>query len=439
MVTAPRHRPLPRAVWLLVTARAVNRLGAFSLSFLTVLLGTTFRAGATTAGLLSALFGVATIPSRLVGGHLADRFGRRRTIVVGLVGCAVAQLGLATAGSLPVAAGFVILLGLVFELYEPPSQALVADTVQPADRVRAYGLLNAALNAAGLGAGLLAAALGRIDLRWLFVADAATCLTCALVVSLGLPADPPVCPTAGAEPLPDDEVGGARPWRDRTLVGMFATGTVYATVFMLVMVALPLSMPARGLPSADAGLLFTTAALTVLAGRPLARVPRIAALPTGIVLAVGYLVMAVGLAGYATAGTLPSLLAWTVVWSAGDLLLVGRAFEVVTGLAPPGATGRYLAAYGTSWGYGTVAAPLLATQLLRHAGVTALWLTTAGAILVLAVLQPLVIRVHRRGDRRPLPGLPLGQDAGPYARRKTRTPADVRRSVSCRESGITPQ
>lgn len=43
-------------------------------------------------------------------------------------------------------------------------------------------LLNAALAVAGMGAGLLAAGLGRWGLRWLFVVDTLTCLFCALTV-----------------------------------------------------------------------------------------------------------------------------------------------------------------------------------------------------------------------------------------------------------------
>lgn len=43
-------------------------------------------------------------------------------------------------------------------------------------------LLNAALAVAGMGAGLLAAGLGRWGLRWLFVVDTLTCLLCALTV-----------------------------------------------------------------------------------------------------------------------------------------------------------------------------------------------------------------------------------------------------------------
>lgn len=100
MRSAQGGKHLPRTVRLLIVARAVNRLGAFSLPFLTVLITTSFGASTVVAGYISAAFGLATIPSRLVGGRLADRIGRRRTIVVGLTACAVAQLGIASSNDL---------------------------------------------------------------------------------------------------------------------------------------------------------------------------------------------------------------------------------------------------------------------------------------------------------------------------------------------------
>ncbi|MCD9145436.1 hypothetical protein [Streptomyces albireticuli] len=60
--------------------------------------------------------------------------------------------------------------------------------------MRAFILFSAALAAGGMGAGLLAALLGRWDLRRLFVADAATCLACALLIRLALPHDRPAPP-----------------------------------------------------------------------------------------------------------------------------------------------------------------------------------------------------------------------------------------------------
>jgi MFS family permease len=347
-----------------------------------VLVSTEFGAGLATAGLVSAAFGLATIPSRLAGGRLADRLGRRRTILLGLVGCAIAELGIAVAGSLALVALFAVLLGLVFELYEPPSQAMIADAVEPAEHVRAYGALNAALAGAGMGAGLIAATVGRFDLRWLFVVDALTSLACAIVVRAVLPADRP-------RPAADGDRGPAcrSAWRDRALLAMLACGTLFAVVYLQVMVSLPLSLVRRGLDASQAGLLLTASAVTVVAGQPLLRLRRPAALSAPAALALGYLLLAAGLAGYAAARTLPAFLAATVVWSLGDLLMMGRIYAVVVDLAPAEGRGHYLAVYGISWGIAGIAAPLLGTQLLAHTGVTCLWTVLAVGCLLLAAVQ----------------------------------------------------
>lgn len=402
-------------VRVLIGARAANRLGAFSLPFLAVLITARYDASPATAGLVVAVFGLATIPSRLAGGRMADRFGRRRTMVAGLVGCAVAQAGVAAAPSLAVVVGFAVLLGLVFELYEPPSQAMIADAVGEDARVRAYSLLNAALAVAGLAAGALAAGLGRWDLRWLFVADAVTCLLCALVVHGALPADGPRAGGRG------DGRAAVAPWRDRTLLAMLATGTLFALVYLQIALMLPLALAHRGLQPADAGLLLGVSALAVVAGQPLLRLGPLSGRSAPPVFAAGGLLMAAGLAGYAVAGSLRGYAVATVVWSLGDLLLVGRALAVVAGLAPPGGTGRYLAVYGTAWGIAAVAAPLLGTQLLDRAGVAGMWSVLAGLCVVLAVVQPAVVRAAtaRRPDPSAAPpsrGFGVGPSRGPGRR-----------------------
>ena len=392
---------LPRRVRLLVAARAVNQLGAFSLAFLTVLLSRSFGASLAIAGAVSAGFGLATIPSRLLGGRLADRIGRRRTILLGLVGCAAAQLGIATAPDLAVAAVCAMLLGLAFELYEPPSQAMIADAVPAGERASAYALLTTALAVGNMGAGLVADVVGRADLRWLFVVDAATCLACALIIRLALPADQPSAqPSANRV---DDAKSGFSPWRDRALLTMTAAGTVFALVYMLMLVSLPLSLSSDGINPASAGLVMTVSTLALVAARPVMRLRRLADLSTTTAFAVGYLLMAGGLAGYVVAHTLPALLAPTVAWSLGNLLLMGRAFAVVAALAPPGATARYLAVYGLSWGVATVAAPVVATWLIGAFGPGTLWTAMAVVCLAMAVAQPLLLRRLARLDQEPRP------------------------------------
>jgi dipeptide/tripeptide permease len=399
VTAARRHRGVPRQVQVLAAARAVNQLGAFSLVFLTVMLCRVMGASLAAAGAVSAMFGVATIASRLLGGRLADRIGRRRTILTGLTGCAAAQLGIAAAPDLAVAAVCAVLLGLAFELYEPPSQAMIADATEPDQRTHAYALLTTALAVGNMGAGVIADTVGHSGLRWLFVVDAASCLACALIVRLALPA-------GGQRPardLPSRSSGdgpavraAGSPWRDPALLAMMGAGTVFALVYMLILIALPLSLSAHGLNPAGAGLVMAAATVTLVVSRPALRIPMLARLSGPVACGTGFALMAAGLAGYATANSLAGLLGPTVIWSAGNLLLSGRAFAVVTALAPPGATARYLAVYGLSWGIATVVAPVLATQVIGSLGPAVLWSGCAVVCATMSWGQPALMRAVMR-------------------------------------------
>ncbi|MFC6161920.1 MFS transporter [Kribbella jiaozuonensis] len=391
-LTAP-WRGLSRTVWILVVARAVNKLGAFTLPFLGVVLTVEFGASLGQTGLILAVFGAATIPSRLLGGHLADRLGRRRTIVFGLTGCAISQLWIALSHTLWSAVFATILLGLAFEIYEPPSQAMIADVTEPADRPAAYGLYSAALAAAGVLAGLLAAAISHGDLRWLFVADAITCLSCAALVALALPADARLgreasAPGATSGPLQQQpvEVGSqVSVWRDRRLLLLLAGGTVFATIYMQIIIGLPLTLVAQGLPKSGIGIILAISAITLIAAQRLLRVQN---LDDSRSIAIGYVLLAAGLVVCAVAGNLALFVIASILWSLGDLFLLTRYLTQASGLAPDQARGRYLAVFGLSWGIATTIAPLTVTQLLENVGPTGLWLTSAAVAVALAVLQP---------------------------------------------------
>ncbi|WP_246486451.1 MFS transporter [Kribbella qitaiheensis] len=338
-----------------------------------------------------ASFGVATIPSRIFGGQLADHFGRKRTIILGLTGCAIGQTWIALASTLWSAVLGAILLGLMFEIYEPPSQAVIADVTSPEDRPTAYGFLGAAMSAAAVGAGVLAAAVSHWDLRWLFAIDAASCLACALLLAFALPTDH----HSYRDSAPTNRAEG---WRDPRLLLLLAVGTISATLFMTLMLGLPLTLLDRHQPSSAIGLLLAISALILIAAQPLQRTRRVREFGSFEAMRVGYLLLAAGLLINAFATNLPVFIAAAVLWSLGDLLLLSRAFTIVTDLAPDHARGRYLAIYGLSWGIATTIAPLIATQLLAHAGPTPLWLICSAAALFLAAIQP---TLRRRITRAP--------------------------------------
>ena len=275
-------------------------------------------------------------------------------------------------------------LGLFFEIYEPPSQSMVADVTPPEQHPAAYGLLAAAMATAGMCAGLLAAALAHLDLRWLFVVDAATCIACAAVVVVLLP--------HGRRARISDS-GTTSAWRDRRLLTMLGLGTVFAAIYLQITIALPLTLSLRGLEASTLGLLLALSAVTITLGQPILRRSALGQ-DHFTAMTIGYVLLAVGLLMNGLATTLPAFTLATVVWSLGDLLLLGHAYSIVAALAPENARGRYLAVYGISWGLAAIIAPPAGTQLLEHTGPTTTWVAVAGGAVLLAALQPFL----RRGD-----------------------------------------
>ena len=376
----------PRPVRALVLARAVNQLGAFAMSFLAVALVHVYGASLVTAGWVVALFGLATVPSRLAGGRMADRLGRRPTIVLGLLGCSVSLLVIAVSPGVGGAAAGAALLGLAFEIYEPPSQALLAEMVAPERRPQAFGLLGAALAAAGVGAGIIAVLLGGVSLRLLFVADSVTCVAAAALILMWVHEPPTARPPTS----------NGNPWRDGRLLVMLGVGTGFAFAGNLSLTALPLTVAARGLDPAETGWLLAVAAVVTIAGQ---RFLRGAAARPFFLMAVGLVVVAAGFAVVAFADVIPLLCLGAATMALGQVFLLGPPYAVVAGLADDGSRAGYLAAYGTCWGIAQTLGPLAWTRLLSI-GVPAAWLTGAALCVLLAALVPFAGRAVTMAERR---------------------------------------
>ncbi|HEU5421591.1 MAG TPA: MFS transporter [Streptosporangiaceae bacterium] len=368
-------------------ARAVNQLGAFAMSFLAVALVDVYGASLVTAGWVVALFGLATVPSRLAGGRLAGRLGRRPTIVAGLLGCSAALLVIAVSPGVSGAAAGAVLLGLAFEIYEPPSQALLAEMVAPDRRPQAFGLLGAALAAAGVGAGILAALLGGVSLRLLFVADSVTCLAAAALILIWVQEPSP--------PRPATSGGIRSPWRDGRLLVMLGVGTGLALAWNLSVTALPLTVAARGLGPAETGWPLAIGAVVTIVGQRLLR--GAAARPFAL-MAAGLVIVAAGFAVIAFADMIPLLCLGAAIVALGQVFLLGPPYAVVSGLADDGSRAGYLAAFGTCWGIAQTLGPVASTRLLS-AGVPVAWLTGAALCVLLAAIVPAAGRAVTRAER----------------------------------------
>jgi MFS family permease len=329
------------------------------------------------AGVVMAAFSLATFPSRILGGRLADSWSRRGAIVLGLVLTAVAQLALFAFTRVAVLVGAAVFLGLAFEIYEPGSDALVVDSTTAGNRSAAYSILSMWMQVGSVATGLLAAVLAGFGVRWLFLADAVSCLVAAGIIALL--AGPGA---AAAKPV---STGQARPRvADRRLLRLTLLACLYATCFMALLSVLPLTIVRRHVPASGLGIVLAVSSAVGICVMPLA-IRLLGGVSDRLVLSWSYAVLAAGFVLTGLSRSLAEFIGSAVLWSVGSAIALGRARAVVSEGIGTGNTASAMALYGLSWSVGGIAAPVAGTLLLAHAG--PFWTWTAFA-LVLAILAP---------------------------------------------------
>src|SRR5205809_6273645 len=127
-------RALPRGAWILFFGTFLNKFGTFVLPFLAIYL-TGLGYTMAQAGLAIGGYGIGTLVASLLGGYLADRLGRRKTIVLSMVSGALIMLCLSQAHSLPVIILLAGVAGLTGVLYRTASSALLAGLVPTGQRL----------------------------------------------------------------------------------------------------------------------------------------------------------------------------------------------------------------------------------------------------------------------------------------------------------------
>ncbi|MCA1064117.1 MFS transporter [Rossellomorea aquimaris] len=153
--------------------------------FLTIYFTESF--GKQTAGLLLVLSQVFAVLANLMGGYCADRFGRKRMMVISAFGQGVAFLifGLASSPWLDSAMiGFICfsLVGVFGSFYWPASQAMVADVVDEKDRSHVFAVFYTSINIAVV-VGPILGGIFYVHYRFeLLIAAALICILLALLL-----------------------------------------------------------------------------------------------------------------------------------------------------------------------------------------------------------------------------------------------------------------
>jgi MFS family permease len=363
-------RSMPRAAWVLFGGTFINRFGTFVMPFLALYL-TREGFSVARAGLAIGAYGAGVVCASLLGGHLADRMGRRNTIALSMFASATVMLALSQVRAYPSIIALTLLAGLASELYRPASYALVADLVPEEHRVVAFGLYRFAVNLGFAAGPATAGFLAEHSFFYVFVGDAITSCAYGVIALLALPhgvrdaGHDPREERAGGEIRQTAPGGFAVPLRDRALV-VFVAATLCVTLVDFQMGStFALHVKALGFrPSAYGLLISMNGALIVLFELLILHwVRRFLPQP---VIATGYFLSCFGFALTGLAHTLPQLAATVVVWTTGEMIGSSVAGAYAARLAPENLRGRYMGVYMLAWSFGMLAGPPLGALAYQH-------------------------------------------------------------------------
>ncbi len=176
-----------RRVWTLFYGRIISSLGfSVVMPFLSIYLHNELGISMTIVGMVLLISAVVGALGQIVGGELADIMGRRKIMIMAMAARCVMFLGLAYVISggadIFVITIMVSLSSLAGSFFEPASNALIADVVEPKKRLEAYGLLRIGGNVGWTLGPLLGGLLSMISYPFLFIISAAATGTVSMIV-----------------------------------------------------------------------------------------------------------------------------------------------------------------------------------------------------------------------------------------------------------------
>jgi len=417
------YRGLPPPVYVLFFATVVNGAGIFVFPFLTLFLTKKLGLDERQAGNFMFFTSMAYLPGALLGGRLADRYGRK-IVAVGaqlLAASVYIPCGLLTRGGFSagnIAATLVPLLVLVNVIFDgfadPARMAMHTDLTTTENRQAAFSLNYLGHNLGFAIGPLIAGFLFNAAPEWLFWGNAIAVAVATTLVALFVPETKPTEQAIQASLATDSSekahVGGlvsaalTRPY----LIAFVFIGASYGLVYAQHRFAMPLQTEKlfgdKG--AALYGSLMTLNALLVL----VFTAPLIAALKRNraiVNVALSYLLIAVGFGMLAFVRSPALFFVSTFIWTMGEIIDATNSDVYIANHTPMSHRGRFNSIIPVIGGFGWALSTPVGGNIIHAAGIPVLWLVmfavaasaSGGLILLDRAERRSIARKSRPGQR----------------------------------------
>ena len=349
-------RALPAPAWILFFGTFVNRFGTFVMPMLVLYL-TRRGFSIAQAGLAVGCYGAGHFTASMLGGHLADRIGRRNTIALSMFGSSAVMLAMSQARAYGLILFLAWLAGSAAEMYRPASHALIGDLLEPQQRVIGFGMYRFAVNLGFAAGPAMAGFLADRSFFYLFLGDAITSAAYGVIALVALP--------HGLRTYTKEERAGEAirvALRDKAFMAFVMATALVTIVDFQMSSTLSLHIRDHGYSAATYGVLISLNGLLIVLFE-LAITNWVQRFRPQPIIALGYALQGIGFAFTGISTTIPALAATVVIWTFGEMFHSPMAGAYVTQLAPERYRGRYMGLFVLTWSFGMMIGPTVGTRV----------------------------------------------------------------------------
>lgn len=375
-----QYRGLPQGVYIITLARFINRIGFFVFAFLTLFLTKKLGFSVSEAGQYVMYCGVAQIPGVLIGGHLSDRFGRKKVLVIAQSLAATLLLPCAFLGDSMLVPYLLIVSCGINALAVAPMNAMMADLTTPENRKQSYSFLYLGANL-GIAIGtFLAGILFYSYTEWLFIGDFLTTAFSMIFIIKYIKETKPSQEEVNEmkeDSLERSEEGGlvAVLARRPLLVCFVLTMTIYSFIYAQSSLALPLQVTdvfGDRLGSKLYGIIMPVNAIIVVFATPLLT-KSTKQIKSAINMSMGGYLYAIGFGMLFFTNTFTMFAISTVIWTLGEILIAINGGVYIANHTPISHRGRVSSVFPLVTGAGRVISMDVMSELIEVYNLRWVW------------------------------------------------------------------
>lgn len=388
------YKGLPKGMYVLFFAQVINRLGDFVMPFLSLYLTQKMGMSAIETGIIVTISSIITIPASMIGGKIADKFGRKKSYLYSQFISAIVLLPCAVFNDAKISVTCLLISTFFNGFIRPAFTAIMTDILPPKQRQAGFSLQYLGINI-GVSVGpIIAGFLFNNFLPMLFIGDAVTSFLALILVWKNIEESmPSKSKKAEENHLEKAEKGNTLKmlWKRPHLCLFLLISIGYSFAYSQHNFALPITLKALyGNRSSNLfGLIMSANAITVLVltvfitaltkkNHPLTNM-----IIVGILYAVGF-----GMIAYIK--TFPMFIVSTVIWTIGEILSSISQGVYVANNSPSNFRARLSAISSVTWGIGASVSTLLSGSYIQIAGYKSIWIVTFFIAIGAAALMILV-------------------------------------------------